>query len=161
MAIGSATPTSTPAETTVAGKPRTAADVMTPSPRTCSPFSKVLEAVLIFRDADCGAVPVVEAGKPIGVLTDRDVALALANYPDLVSREVTEVMTKGVITVKPTDPLTTVRERFGEHAVRRLLVIDEKDQLVGIVAWADIAQYLDECPIGQVVEEVVTAPSTA
>jgi CBS domain-containing protein len=131
---------------------------MTPAPRTCSPFSKVLEAVLIFRDADCGAVPVVEAGQPIGVLTDRDVALALADFPDLVSREVTEVMSKGVITVKPSDSLTTVRERFGEHAVRRLLVIDNTDQLVGIVSWADIAPYLDECKVGEVVEEVVTAP---
>ena len=53
----------------------TAADVMTASPRTCSPFSTVLEAVMIFRDADCGAVPIVEDGKPVGVLTDRDVAL--------------------------------------------------------------------------------------
>jgi CBS domain-containing protein len=131
---------------------------MTPAPRTCSPFSKVLEAVLIFRDEDCGAVPVVEAGKPIGVLTDRDVALALANYPDVVSRDVTEIMSKGAITVKPTDTLATVRQRFGEHAVRRLLVVDDKDQLVGIIAWADIAPHLDECKIGEVVEEVVTAP---
>jgi hypothetical protein len=34
----------------------TAADLMTAAPRTCSTFSTVLEAVLIFRDADCGAV---------------------------------------------------------------------------------------------------------
>ena len=65
---------------------RTAADLMTPNPRTCSPFSSVLEAVLIFRDADCGAGPVVDAGQPVGILTDRDVALALADHPDLASR---------------------------------------------------------------------------
>ncbi|MBV8228466.1 MAG: CBS domain-containing protein, partial [Planctomycetaceae bacterium] len=40
----------------------TAADLMTPSPRTCSPFSTVTEAALIFRDEDCGAVPVLEDG---------------------------------------------------------------------------------------------------
>ena len=40
----------------------TAADVMTAAPRTCSRFSTVLEAVMIFRDADCGAVPVLEEG---------------------------------------------------------------------------------------------------
>ena len=64
----------------------TAADVMTPSPRTCSNFSTVLEAVLIFRDADCGLVPVLEDGKPIGVLTDRDVALALIDHGDRCPR---------------------------------------------------------------------------
>ena len=55
----------------------TVAEVMTAAPRTCSPFSTVLEAVMIFRDADCGAIPIIEAGKPIGILTDRDVALAI------------------------------------------------------------------------------------
>ena len=42
---------------------RTAAGVMTASPRTCSPFSTIVEAALIFRDADCGAVPVLNEGK--------------------------------------------------------------------------------------------------
>jgi CBS domain-containing protein len=153
----------TPAGPASERRPRIAADVMTPRPRTCSPFSKVLEAVLIFRDADCGAVPVVEDGKPVGVLTDRDVALALADYPeDLPSHPVTDIMTKGVVSVAPDADLTTVRDRFGEHGVRRLLVIDGQDQLVGIIAWADVAPYLDDCEVGTVVAEVVspTAPTS-
>ena len=77
---------------------QTAADVMTASPRTCSPFSTVLEAVMIFRDADCGAVPVLDEGKPVGVLTDRDVALALTEFGDtLTARPVTDLMTVGVL----------------------------------------------------------------
>ena len=62
--------------------PLTAADVMTTHPCTCSPFSSVLEASVLFQDADCDAVPVVYGGRPIGVLTDRDVALAVANNPN-------------------------------------------------------------------------------
>jgi CBS domain-containing protein len=73
----------------------TAADVMSPAPRTCSIYSSVLEAVLIFRDADCGAIPVVETGEAVGILTDRDVALALAEHPDLATREVGDIMTRG------------------------------------------------------------------
>jgi CBS domain-containing protein len=113
---------------------------------------------MIFRDADCGAVPVVEDGKPVGVLTDRDVALALTDYPDLVSRPVTDIMTKGVVAVAPDATLSEVRDRFGEQAVRRLLVIDARNQLVGIVAWADVAPYLDECEVGEVVAEVTAPP---
>ncbi len=60
----------------------TAADVMTAPPRTCSIFSTVLEAVMIFRDNDCGAVPILEKGKAVAVLTDRDVALAIGTFPD-------------------------------------------------------------------------------
>jgi len=58
----------------------TVAEAMTAAPRTCSPVSTVLEAVMIFRDANCGAIPITDTGKPIGVLTDRDVALAISAH---------------------------------------------------------------------------------
>jgi len=133
----------------------TAADVMTPSPRTCSPFSTVLEAVLIFRDADCGAVPVVDAGQPVGVVTDRDVALALSEFPDLTGRPVSDVMTRGAFTVGPEMPLDQVKEKFGAHGVRRLLVADAAGQLVGIIALADVSRHLPDREVGEVVTEVV------
>jgi CBS domain-containing protein len=136
----------------------TAADVMTPSPRTCSPFSTVLEAVLIFRDADCGAVPVVDAGQPVGIVTDRDVALALADVPDLPNRPVSDVMTKGAVTVPPDAPLDEIKDQFGAHGVRRLLVADPSGQLLGIVAWADVARYMPDRDVGEVVTEVVQQP---
>ena len=136
----------------------TAADLMTPNPRTCSPFSTVLEAVLIFRDADCGAVPVVDAGQPVGILTDRDVALALADHPDLASRPVSDVMTQGVITIAPSAPLAEVRAKFGEPGVRRLLVAEPGGPLLGILAWADLAPRATDAGLGQVVADVVEQP---
>ena len=135
----------------------TAADVMTPNPRTCSPFSTVLEAVMIFRDADCGAVPVVENGKPIGILTDRDVALALAEHPDLATRRVTDIMTRGLVTVGPDLTLDQVREKMADGGVRRLLVVSG-DQLLGIIAWADVAPRSPDREIGRVVTETVEHP---
>ncbi|MDB5350805.1 MAG: putative transcriptional regulator, contains C-terminal domain [Planctomycetota bacterium] len=134
---------------------QTAADVMTASPRTCSPYSTVLEAVMIFRDADCGAVPVVDGGKPVGVLTDRDVALALAEFPDLVSRSVADIMTKDPITVSPDSPISEVEAKIAANAVRRLLVVDASGALVGIVAWKDLADRTPTCEMGQVVTEVL------
>ncbi len=134
----------------------TAADVMTPGPRTCSTYSTVLEAVLIFRDADCGAVPVLEEGKPIGLLTDRDVALALAEQGgDLTSLPVTELMTRGVVAVAPGDSIDTISEKFADKGVRRLLVIDAQGQLVGIIAWSDVTGFLSKQKIGEVVTEVI------
>jgi len=137
----------------------TAADLMTGSPRTCSSYSSVLEAVMIFRDADCGAVPVLEDGKPAGVLTDRDVALALTTYGErLPGVPVSEVMSKGVVSVSPDDPLDEVVRRFGDRGVRRLLVLDPHDLLVGIIAWADVAPYVSDRTLGQTVSEVVENP---
>jgi CBS domain-containing protein len=133
-----------------------AADVMTASPRTCSPFSTVLEAVLIFREAKCGVVPVVDGGEPVGVLTDRDVALALAEYPDLTSRPVSDIMSKSVLTVPPEATLTEVIQRFGAEHVRRLIVTRSDGQLLGIVTWADVAPYLTDATLCDLaVSEVV------
>jgi len=137
----------------------TAADLMTASPRTCSSFSSVLEAVMIFRDADCGAVPILDDGKPSGVLTDRDVALALATYGErLPGLSVSEIMTKGVVAVAPDDPLGEVVERFGQDGVRRLLVIDAQGQLVGVIAWSDVAPHVTDRTLGRAVSEVVEQP---
>jgi len=134
----------------------TAADVMTPGPRTCSTFSTVLEAVMIFRDADCGAVPVLDDGKPVGVLTDRDVALSLTEFGDtLTARPVTDLMTKGVVSVAPEAGIEAIAEKLADKAVRRVLVIDAQNQLVGIIAWSDLAPYLPPQRMGRMVDKVV------
>jgi CBS domain-containing protein len=137
----------------------TAADVMTPGPRTCSTFSSVLEAVLIFREADCGAVPVLDDGKPVGLITDRDVALALADHGgNVTSLPVSDLMTQGVIAVAPEDGIDAIAAKFADKGVRRLLVIDASGQLVGIIAWSDIAAYFPKQRVGQVVTDVVQHP---
>ena len=133
----------------------TAADVMTASPRTCSTFSTVLEAVMIFRDTDCGAVPILAEGKPVSVLTDRDVALAMADFPDLVRRPVSEIMVPGVVAVAPDDSLEDVCEMLRSQGVRRVLVVDPIMQVLGIIGWADIAPVVSDRAMGQVVKDLV------
>jgi CBS domain-containing protein len=132
-----------------------AADLMTAAPRTCSAFSTVLEAVLIFRDAKCGAVPILEDGRPVAILTDRDVALALADYPDLVDRPVQDVVTPGIVSVAPDDSLAHVCEVLRSQAVRRVLVLDQTGLLIGIIGWADIAPVLSDRVMGRLVTELV------
>jgi CBS domain-containing protein len=136
----------------------TAATVMNRNIRTCSPFSTVTEAVLIFKAEDCGMVPIVDEGKPVGVLTDRDIALALAERPDIAQREVSEIMTKDIIAVRPDAPVGEVAALFGQKGVRRLLVVDEEGLLLGLIAWSDIAPYLPATWTGRMVTEVVEQP---
>jgi CBS domain-containing protein len=133
----------------------TAADVMTPNPRTCSAFSTMLEASMLFHDVGCGAVPVVDAGQPIGILTDRDVALAVANNPDLGSLPVADFMSKDVFSVAPGASLQEVGTIFGQKSVHRLLVIDAAGQLQGIVALSDLAPHVSEQSLGQVMNHVM------
>jgi CBS domain-containing protein len=133
----------------------TAADVMTAAPLTCSKYSTALEAVMIFRDADCGAVPILDEGRPVGILTDRDVALSLAEYPDVIGRPVGEIMKTGVVTVTPQDSLGHVCEVLRTQTVRRVLVVDPGGRLVGIIGWADVAPVLSDRIMGRLVTDVV------
>ncbi len=136
-----------------------AADLMNPSPRTCSRFSRVIEAVMIFKDEDCGLVPVVEEGKPIGIVTDRDVALALGTYDDLVDHPIEQIMNTTLISVAPSTPLAEVVETFSRQAVRRLLVVDAGGWLVGVIGWKDVCGKISDRVVGHVVTDVVASPA--
>jgi predicted transcriptional regulator len=135
----------------------TAADVMTAAPRTCSTYSTVLEAVMIFRDNDCGAVPILDEGKPVAILTDRDVALAVSEIPNLVNQPVSAIMSPGIVAVAPQDHLEEVCAVLSKECVRRMLVVDSAGLVKGIIGWTDIAAVLSDRMMGRVVKEVVAA----
>lgn len=120
----------------------TAADVMTPLSRTCSPFSTVTEAVMIFKEEDSDAVPVIDTGKPLGVVTDRDIALAVADTPDLANRPVTEIMSKDVPSVGFDASLDMVVHTMTKANSRLVMVLDADANLVGLVTWTELAKRL-------------------
>jgi len=137
----------------------TAADVMTPNPLCCDVSSPVLEAVRIFREADCGAVPVLDAGKLVGVLTDRDIALALAEHEDALRMlPVGRVTSPGVFSVGPEVMLDAVAAKLGDRGVRRVLVVDAAGGLLGIIGWADVAPHVSETRVGHAVSKMVEKP---
>lgn len=120
----------------------TAADVMTPVGHTCSPFSTVTEAVLFFKDQDTDVVPVVDAGKPVGVVVDRDIALAVADSPNLAERPVSEVMVTDFPTVPLDAHIDQVLQTMSAASSRLALVVDAEGLLAGLVFWAELARRL-------------------
>lgn len=120
----------------------TAADVMTPASRTCSPFSTVTEAVMIFKEEDSDAVPVIDTGKLLGVVIDRDIALAVADNPDLADQPVTEIMSKDVPSVAADAPLEAVVHAMTTANSRLAMVVDADSNLVGVITWTELAKRL-------------------
>jgi len=132
------------------------ADAMTVAPRTCSPASTALEAVMIFRDEDCGMVPITDAGKPVGILTDRDLALALPDHEsDLGRTAVGDLMKTDLVTIDLDETLEAAMERLGGHGVRRLLVVDGNGVLQAVLSWSDLVPHLSDRALGRVVSRII------
>jgi CBS domain-containing protein len=119
-----------------------ASEVMIPVPRTCSPFSTVTEAVLILKDEGFGMVPVVDLGKPVGIVTDRDVAMAVAGQPELGQQPVSSVMNRDILTAPPDTPVDQVLKMMGDAGAPTLLVVDAEGLLLGAISWTDLAARL-------------------
>jgi predicted transcriptional regulator len=131
-----------------------AAMVAAPLQRTCSPFSTVTEAVLIFKDEDCEMVPVVDEGRPVGLITDRDVALAVPDIPGLAEEPVSRIMTRAVLTVSTDAPVDEVIEKMITANTQTVFVVDGNSRLEGLISWADLAGRMPLGALTDIVEPV-------
>jgi CBS domain-containing protein len=112
-------------------------DVMTSNPRTVSPEDTIQNVACIMRDEDTGVVPVVENGRAVGVVTDRDIVVRAVADGQL-NRPVRDIVSGDVITARPDMSTKEAAQLMSEHQVRRLPVV-ENDRLVGIVSIGDLA----------------------
>jgi CBS domain-containing protein len=113
-------------------------EVMTPNPRTVSPDDSIQSAARIMRDEDTGAVPVVEDGRPVGMVTDRDIVIRAVADGGVTDRSVRDIVTTNVVYATPDMSTRDANELMSEHQVRRLPVVED-DRLVGIVSLGDLA----------------------
>ena len=115
-------------------------DVMTSPAHSCTREVSLADAALAMRDYDCGALPVLDAaGRPVGILTDRDICLAVSRknrFPATIP--VREVMTMHPLTCTPASDLADVLGAMAASQVRRLPVVDSDDRLVGILSLSDV-----------------------
>jgi CBS domain-containing protein len=115
-------------------------NLMTPEPRTCTRETNLAEAAALMLDADCGILPVVDdQGKLAGVVTDRDMYIALATRNTRASQlTIGEVARSQVFTCGPDDDVETALATMKQHHVRRLPVEGFGGTVAGIVSMNDI-----------------------
>ena len=91
------------------------------------------------RDRAVGCLIVQESGHLAGIVTDRDLVVrVLAEGIDATSARVGDFATYDAITVSVHEGLETAAERMREHGIRRLPVVDDQGQVVGIVTADDL-----------------------
>jgi CBS domain-containing protein len=131
------------------------ADVMTPGAATVRLADTVTEAARTMREHDVGAIPVVDDGMLVGIVTDRDIAVrVVAEGRDPNTMRAAEAASPDLVVVHPEQSLDDATELMGARQVRRLPVVDDTGRLVGMLAQADIA--LGERPkiAGHLLEEI-------
>lgn len=129
--------------------------IMTKSVRTASPGMSVREVGALMREGDMGAVPVVDSGKLIGIVTDRDIVVRVVAEGKGPETPVSEAMTTDLFTVTPDDFVFEAIRLMGDKQVRRVPVINESGELAGIIAMADVAlETEDEREIAETLEEI-------
>jgi CBS domain-containing protein len=112
---------------------------------TVKPDQSVREAVALLVDKRIGAVVVVDGtGRPVGILSERDVVRELAKNEDVLNEPASRVMTVDVIIARPSDDTKAVSKTMTVKRFRHLPVMDHHE-LVGIVSIGDVVKaQLDE-----------------
>ena len=113
-------------------------EVMTANPRCVSPNDSIQSAACIMRDEDTGAVPVVENGRAVGIVTDRDIVVRAVAEGGQLNRPVRDIVTGSLVSASPDMSTREAAELMSEHQIRRLAVV-ESECLVGIVSIGDLA----------------------
>jgi CBS domain-containing protein len=119
-----------------------AKDIMTASPCTCSPNDSVQDVARTMRDHDCGAVPITDDGRLVGIVTDRDLTIrALASGLDGES-SIADVITREPSSCSVDADVSEVERVMSDQQVRRVPIVDADKRVVGIVSQADLARAL-------------------
>jgi len=137
-------------------------DVMTAHVETVTPDAKITDVARRMRDLDVGSLPVTDGRRLMGMVTDRDLTIrATAVGKDPSSTAVREVMSPEVTWVFDHEPAEMAASVMRRRQIRRLPVLDRSDNLVGVVALADIATDLgDDRLKGETLEDV-SQPSSS
>ena len=122
--------------------------IMSEEVRSCGPDTNLASVVETMSQHDCGIVPVVgDHGEAVGVITDRDICLALGRRDVPASALVARnVMTQPVIGCAPDDDSVVALLTMVQHRVRRLPVLGSGGVLVGILSVDDIVQRAAQAP---------------
>jgi CBS domain-containing protein len=136
-------------------------DVMTRNPVCVSDKDSIREAARIMAREDTGVVPVVDNGKKIiGMITDRDIVVRLvAEGKDPSNAKVNEAMTKNVRSIKEDSTVADALNVMKGAEVRRVPVVNNNNEVVGIVSMGDIAKETQQHgQVGAAVKDISDAP---
>ena len=129
-------------------------ELMTTEPTTVEAKATLGEVATLMKQQDCGSIPVIEGGRLIGIVTDRDIVVrGVAAGKDPKTQRVSEVMSSNPVTIGPDEDVADAEKKMADRQIRRLPVI-EGGKLVGIIVTAQIARAGNERKVGETLKEI-------
>jgi len=115
--------------------------IMTTPVQVCRTNQTAQSALRLMRDHDCGCIPVVDHDVVVGIVTDRDIALAAAQADKSPSQlRLSQIMTNKVFVVGPETSVADAEVMMREQQIRRLPVVDQDSRPIGMLSINDIAR---------------------
>jgi CBS domain-containing protein len=118
--------------------------LMTKDVRSCTLEQSLNDVVYVMWELDCGCVPITSedgCGRVVGMLTDRDACMAAYfNGTDLKQLQARDAMSPDLHACKPSDTIAEAEQLMRTAQVRRLPVVDDAGQLLGLISLADISR---------------------
>lgn len=113
-------------------------NIMTDNVSSVQQDASINEAARIMKDLNVGAVPVCTGNRPVGIVTDRDIAIRNSAGNGDVNTQIQDIMSRELIFATPEMSEREAAELMALHQVRRLPVVENKN-LVGMVSLGDLA----------------------
>ena len=113
-------------------------DLITRKPVTAKPKDSLAQVGALMERENVGAIVITEGKRPVGIVTDRDLALAMSVHAKSLQEHVQNVMTAPVTTIGNQDGVFKATQLIMDRAVRRLPVVDKNGDLVGLLALDDL-----------------------
>jgi MHS family proline/betaine transporter-like MFS transporter len=110
-------------------------------PITISGEATIYDVVKIMAEQNIGFLVVVENGRMVGVLSERDVVRSLAERGNL-SVKVSDICKRDIITLQADATLEEAAEKMGKHGIRHIVVVNKSGELIGVVSVRDLIQEL-------------------
>lgn len=134
-------------------------DIMTEDLVYAMPGDTVSDVARLMKNEDIGPVLIVDSDdskRLVGIVTDRDLVLkVIAEGLEPQTTRVEEVMSKKLVTCRAEDDVDVAIRAMAQFQLRRIPVVDDNMELVGIISQADVATRMNEPEkTGEVVKEI-------
>jgi CBS domain-containing protein len=116
-------------------------DIMKTDVECVSPQTPVRDAARKMRDQNVGFLPVCDpAMRPVGTLTDRDIAIRLVAEDQPATTPVDRIASRDVIACRPEDDLDYARELMAQKQISRIMCINRSGRIEGVISLSDIVE---------------------